>query len=295
MSRAVIIGLGTIARHHVEALLSQRRIRLCAVCDIRRQAADNPLYAQWTFYEDYRTMLEVEKPDIAIITTPPAVHLEIAQTCHRLGIAPWVEKPLAMEEEDIQLFLSDPLQKCCVPIYHSICGPEVIWFLRHVRLHNIGGIQITFDDPYASSEGTIQPQKIPLGGCWLDAGVNALAWLSRLVPLEEVSTIQLRHSIDAASGLPYRSLYKAAWKHTDIEIRLHWENGINRKQTIIEADGHRYLIDHSGQSVLKDSVLLFKDDSCERLTAQYSNFYACYPQYLLPLKTTKLIYQLINN
>ena len=294
MYRAVIIGLGTIARHHVEALQTQTQIRICAVCDVREQAADNPLYAQWTFYKDYRDMLVQEKPDIAIVTTPPGVHLEIAQECFRLGIIPWVEKPLAMDAEDIRCFLSEPLQKYCVPVYHSICGPEVIWFLREIPLHKINSIQIAFDDPYASAEGVIQSQKIALGGCWLDSGVNAFAWLSRLIPLEEMQTLQLTHGIDADSGLPYRTLYKAEWKQTEIEIHLHWERGLNRKQTMVEADGHCYLIDHSAQSVSRDSELLFKDDSCERLTAQYRNFYSCYPQYLLPLQTTEFIYQIIT-
>lgn len=52
------------------------------------------------YYADWRELLEAERPDIAVVATPPATHAEIACAAMDAGAHVIVEKPLATTLED---------------------------------------------------------------------------------------------------------------------------------------------------------------------------------------------------
>ena len=201
-----------------------------------------------------------------------------------------VEKPLAETPEDVQYFLH---ATHWTPVYHSICGPEVRWWEANRPQQPIDAILIAFSDPYADARGQIQPAKRALGGAWLDSGINALALLALWIPMEQLRNESVTHQTDEICGLPYRSDYQATANTTRIEIEIRWDKGINHKQTTIECGGHTYVLNHSRQSVECDGQVLFQDESCERLTAQYTAFYANYPKMTLPIEQTAQLYSIL--
>ncbi|MEF2244662.1 Gfo/Idh/MocA family protein [Paenibacillus sp. IITD108] len=92
-----VVGAGGISAQHFEACQMMDQLQAVAVADLSQERA-NDVAQRYGIkpYTDYKQMLEVEKPDIAVITLPHFLHKEAAlfaasQGCHIL-----LEKPMAM-------------------------------------------------------------------------------------------------------------------------------------------------------------------------------------------------------
>ena len=78
--RAVLIGTGSIARSHVQAVNSEgNRIELTAAMDVDRDRVqafceENSVPR---FYTDIDELLLQEQPQLALIATPSATHCEL--------------------------------------------------------------------------------------------------------------------------------------------------------------------------------------------------------------------------
>ena len=92
--RACIVGVGFVGAAHIEALRRIGNVEIVAVCD----KPDPQKKAEANFipkgYEDYRRMLDEEKPDVVHICTPNDSHYEIAMYAMQRGISIVCEKPL---------------------------------------------------------------------------------------------------------------------------------------------------------------------------------------------------------
>ena len=104
MYKTVIIGVGGGRAHgHADAYQHVKRGRVVAACDLRPEPLDEfaDKYDVKARYTDYREMFEKEKPDLAHVSTPPNVRLEILEAAEEAGVAAVVvEKPLAIQGED---------------------------------------------------------------------------------------------------------------------------------------------------------------------------------------------------
>lgn len=119
MKRAVVIGLGDISEIHLNAIQADPEIRLCAVCDIdpsRRTVAEH-----WNvpFYEDFRQMVAVEKPDCAHICLPHWLHYPVAAALAEEGVNFICEKPEALSPKQAEQFCR--LEREHPELHMSIC------------------------------------------------------------------------------------------------------------------------------------------------------------------------------
>lgn len=99
--RTVIIGLGTVSRTHRKALALMDDVELVAVADVKPEKKEE-LPEGVHFYEDYKEMLDKEKPDAAHICLPHYLHLEAAAECAKRGINILCEKPSNMNGEQLR-------------------------------------------------------------------------------------------------------------------------------------------------------------------------------------------------
>jgi predicted dehydrogenase len=102
-TRLALIGCGAQGRHgHLEAyrrvIADGEAARVVAVCDRDRARAEEAaaLSPGARVYDDYRELLERERPDAVSIATPPAFHREQTIAALRKGAHVLCEKPLAM-------------------------------------------------------------------------------------------------------------------------------------------------------------------------------------------------------
>lgn len=96
--RAAIIGCGGRGRAHAEGYAADDRVTLVAVADPVADSRATLLekYAAPQQYDDYRQMLDAEKPDLVSVCTWPHFHREMIEAAARTGPkAILAEKPMA--------------------------------------------------------------------------------------------------------------------------------------------------------------------------------------------------------
>ena len=101
-----LIGCGRIATNHMKAAVNNG-LEIVAVCDVipgkmeellaKHELQDD---ASIKRYEDYKKMIEEEKPELVSIATESGIHAEIALYCIEKGVNLIIEKPMAMSIED---------------------------------------------------------------------------------------------------------------------------------------------------------------------------------------------------
>lgn len=102
-----LIGCGRIAPNHIAAALANsKQLEIAAVCDISSENIDT-LLGKFNLknynikkYDDYKKMLECEKPQLVAVATDSGKHARIALDCLNKGCNVIVEKPIAMSLED---------------------------------------------------------------------------------------------------------------------------------------------------------------------------------------------------
>lgn len=106
--KIAIVGCGKIADAHVEEIRKISTVRLCAVCDLEPIMAEQLAvrYAVPRWYSDVAKMLEVEKPDVLHITTPPQSHLSLTRQAVAAGCHVFLEKPVALHSCDAEAIIA---------------------------------------------------------------------------------------------------------------------------------------------------------------------------------------------
>lgn len=105
-----IIGCGRISPNHIKAIIANHEdFKLIATCDlIEEKAIERKEQYEEAFpgekvniYTDYKKMLEEEDLDIAIICTESGYHGKIALDCLKKDVHLMIEKPMAMNLDEI--------------------------------------------------------------------------------------------------------------------------------------------------------------------------------------------------
>lgn len=106
--RVALIGCGVISENHLAAL-AQCPVRVVALCDTDTSRAEEKRRTHVPdarVYTDWEQMLDEQKPDAVHICTPHYLHALMCIGALRRGIHVFLEKPMAMREEEIQSILN---------------------------------------------------------------------------------------------------------------------------------------------------------------------------------------------
>jgi predicted dehydrogenase len=95
MLKLVVVGAGLIGRKHINVVKANKHCVLVGICDVdpncRALADDHKV----PFYQDLNEMLNMERPDGAIIATPNHMHLASVEACASYEVNMLVEKPIS--------------------------------------------------------------------------------------------------------------------------------------------------------------------------------------------------------
>jgi predicted dehydrogenase len=107
MLKVVLVGCGKTADAHVEAIKTNPKARLKAVCDMEPLMAEQLAmrYGIPGCYSEFEKMLEAERPDVVHITAPPSAHVPLALHAIHAGAHIFVEKPLALNHTDAKTLI----------------------------------------------------------------------------------------------------------------------------------------------------------------------------------------------
>ncbi len=102
--KAAVIGCGSVAKMHLEALNENRETEIIAVADIRPERADSAAaqYGARAYY-DFDELLKNEKPDCIHICTPHYLHTPMAIKALEAGINVITEKPCSVTAAEAEL------------------------------------------------------------------------------------------------------------------------------------------------------------------------------------------------
>jgi predicted dehydrogenase len=98
MIKVAIVGCGKIADAHAAAIAMIPEARIVGVYD-REELMAKQLWERFEvqqYYADLGQMLELAKPDVVHITTPPQSHFDIATACLNSGCHVYIEKPFTL-------------------------------------------------------------------------------------------------------------------------------------------------------------------------------------------------------
>ena len=116
MYRYAIIGFGGLGKLHLGNLIKLEKergdIKLCALCgadpesfksNVRLNIGDVDIssidFSSCGFYQDYKELIDKEKPDFILSTLPTYLHEEVAVYALSHGVHVFSEKPMALSAE----------------------------------------------------------------------------------------------------------------------------------------------------------------------------------------------------
>jgi predicted dehydrogenase len=102
MLKVAIVGCGKIADSHVSQIQRIKGCEIVGVCDreplMAKQLCERFSIKQ--YFGDLAELINEVRPDVVHITTPPAVHFDIASSCLKQGCHVYVEKPFTLYEDE---------------------------------------------------------------------------------------------------------------------------------------------------------------------------------------------------
>lgn len=104
--RAAVIGAGAMGRHHARVYAGLDDVELVGVAD---PSVESRTWIERRFriptYEDHRTLLSRERPDLVSIVVPTGQHTAVALEVIAAGVSLLVEKPIAATEAEAQVMI----------------------------------------------------------------------------------------------------------------------------------------------------------------------------------------------
>ncbi len=190
--KTVLVGCGKIADAHVACLTRLRHLtQLTAVCD-REPAMSEQLALRFgvpRHYADVERMLEVERPDVVHVTTPPRSHLALARRAFGVGAHVYLEKPMTPSLEEDRALLADA-RACARKLtvgytYHFDPGVERLrTLLAEGRIGDVVHVESVYTYDLGGDYGTAA-RRDP--GHWVNGLVGGIARNNLDHPLIDVA------------------------------------------------------------------------------------------------------------
>ena len=277
MKRTAIIGLGTVTKYYLCGLEASEVLELCAVCDTREDAASRETFSCYPFYTDYKKMIEAEKLDLVIISTPPATHFEIAAYALSHGVDVICEKPIVLSMDEYRALLAVAAEHGTRldAMYHWQNGIEVLYFNEKYDKSKISEIHTTVLDAYSADGEVIDLQKRKLMGAWVDSGVNILSMIKMWLPFDTLKIKNIETQICPESRLPIYACASLEIDGIPTYITVDWRKHTNKKSSYLIYDGERMDIDHSAQEI-RYAGETFSIGVMERMKQHYYQYFKSY-------------------
>lgn len=223
MKKAAIIGLGTIAPIHLDAIARNAGIKLVGVCDV--DESTRALAPEGVpFFTDYKDMIAAVRPDCVHLCLPHNLHYPVAKAAVELGCDVFTEKPLAVSPEEattfVQLEAEHPEHKIGVCLQNRLNETTetlkaILDSGQHGQIVGARGIVPWFRD---KSYYDVQPWR----GRWANAGSGTLM-------NQSIHTLDLLYYLCG----PVKSLRSSVSQLLDygievedtVSVRLAFENG----------------------------------------------------------------------
>ncbi len=238
-TRVLVVGLGTIARTHLEVL--GRRDDVVVVGGVDPAGGDHP----FDVCDDLGAGLATE-PDLVVVATPTDTHVDlVTEVLTSTDARVLSEKPLARTRADAARLLAvDGVARRLTVAHHFAFSPEVEWARSLVRSRPEWGsptrVLSVFNDAYAQLP---EERLASYVSTWIDSGPNQLSLLAPFVGLPTV----LSHEDERV-----RSVTVLEHEGGRTTLCSNWVAADTSKQTTLEYLGGEVQVrlDHTSMTVL---------------------------------------------
>lgn len=113
MLKVAIIGCGKIADSHAQQIQRIPGCEIVAACDREELMAQQfcQRFRVNQQFTDVERLLEVAKPDVVHITTPPGSHFQLGRQCLLRGVHVYIEKPFTLNTRDAEELIALAIEK----------------------------------------------------------------------------------------------------------------------------------------------------------------------------------------
>lgn len=200
--KITLIGLGNIGEMYLDVLKDIPGASLVSVVEPFPKKIPREALKDIEFYPALKEMLAgPDRPDMAIICTPPNTHSVITEECLKAGIDCLVEKPVTMTlEEGEKLYnLARKLgRKLVASAKYKVSEPllKIQNLLQKGDIGNLKSVECTFTSQLDVRQNWRSNPSISGGGVWMDNGphaivvVEAVAGKIRKIRIEKCDFIQ---------------------------------------------------------------------------------------------------------
>ena len=193
--KLAFLGAGEISDRFMVMAQKLQDVHMCAVFSRHKKNAGIKAekYGIQRYYDDYKEMLKMERPDAVVITSPHSLHAEHAIACMKAGAHVLVEKPVATSFCDAKKMAaaSKKYKKLMMGLPFDLY-PNYTRSLDFVKEKYIGKItsahsELSFSGP--PRDNWYYDKKIAKGGAMIDVGCYALSRLISIMgPVKRVSS-----------------------------------------------------------------------------------------------------------
>jgi predicted dehydrogenase len=209
--RAAVVGVGRIARQHLECLTELDDAELVAVCDLSPATAEAAAerFGVTRWFVDHRAMLAECEPEVVHVTTPPGSHVAVASDALRAGAHVIVEKPIAptLPELDDLLALADQVGRHVVEDHNYVFNSQTrrLLELRDTgALGDVVDVEVSICLDITAPGSVFSDPNLPHGALIMRGGAIAdfLTHLSSLAcafvgPHREVRSVWTKRDLDS--------------------------------------------------------------------------------------------------
>ena len=155
-----IIGCGKIADSHVAQIQRIPECQIVGACDkellMAKQLCER--FNVGSYFDDVNTFIDIARPDVVHITTPPQSHFELGMMCLEAGRHIYVEKPFTRNTEEAKKLIGMAEEKNLkVTVGHDDQFTHATRRMRElIRNGYLGGPPVHMESYYCyelSSEG----------------------------------------------------------------------------------------------------------------------------------------------
>lgn len=139
MLQFALIGCGNIGKRHIPII--QQLGTLVAICDIAIDEAAKIAHENNCIFDtNWETILNITKPDVAVICTPNGLHAEHAKRALSKGIHVIVEKPMAISYSDCKemIAIANKMNVQLWVVKQNRCNPLINEIITQLKSHKIG-------------------------------------------------------------------------------------------------------------------------------------------------------------
>ena len=141
MTRIAVVGVGAMGRNHARVCKEIPGAELVGVADMDADLAEqiSQLHGGQP-YQDYRRMIEAERPDAVIIAVPTNAHFEVASDLLNAGCHVLIEKPIAATNKEARelVEMADRLGLILMVGHIERFNPAIIELKRRLEAGELG-------------------------------------------------------------------------------------------------------------------------------------------------------------